>query len=812
MRFFMFPTATRRLEIILFASFIHTELLSLRGRRSVDEINWCDSHHYFPIGIVLVASVLVISWISWTNRQKKREKMREDLFEQNGGNLLRKKLSKKKNIQLTMYTAQDIKSITNSYSCRNVELRDCNPGVFYSGTLSEDDDHGTEVAVVMIESVPRSKINQFVDQLVKLSHPHMNLVRIRGCCLETQSPLIVYELKQLCGGDAVTLFNCIRAAHVHLSCGMRVSAAAGIAKGLKSLNTSKIVHGNICTANILMDTSYNAKIFYAAGSSLITRDEYDHTSSSEQEKYVYKDPEFLNNKSDVYSFGVVLVELLTGGKKLSPNRSSMALDFVYLAKNDRLCEVIDEEMIGTERDGEVVTQVAALALRCLNVKPRKRPTINQVEAELTKLLVQQFLKLLYPNSKTQLLYMLQRPIIFEVDDRLRQVNVKDYEPQIVSIGPIHRHVKSMEQHKGRYLQQLLQKRADLSIHKFVEKLTDMEEHARQCYSTTSLNLNTNEFVGMLLLDGCFIIELIRKYFFDNDPIFESETLSQIRHDLMLFENQLPFFVLKQLFDMTKTEDQEDNIWRLTLFFVDDMFPWLDVLKVQINSTEAQLLLDADHLLGLVYRCFVPFSTRTPSKTRKGRKKSHHVHINSASELKEAGIRLKLSRKNSLTFKAGVLKLPPLQVLGKTESLLRNVMAYEQLRFNDDHPKHVTDYAFFMHCLIRSTKDIEILRRCGILSNYLGGDDKIYDMFDRLGTNFLRSSDFCYSDVFGSLNIHCGRRHKKWMANLWRDYFNSPWSLLSFCAATVLLLIAFTQMVFTVLTFTHRKNVTLLPHL
>lgn len=105
-----------------------------------------------------------------------------------------------------------------------------------------------------------------------------------------------------------------------------------------------------------------------------------------------------------------------------------------------------------------------------------------------------------------------RPKIYTVDDRLRQVKPEDSEPKIVAIGPIHgkkEHLK-MEQHKVRYLQQLLQRRDDLSIAKLVEKLREMEEDARQYYSP-SLNIDTdNFFLQMLLLDGCFLIELLRK--------------------------------------------------------------------------------------------------------------------------------------------------------------------------------------------------------------------------------------------------------------------------------------------------------------
>ncbi|KAI3460543.1 hypothetical protein Pfo_017206 [Paulownia fortunei] len=398
-----------------------------------------------------------------------------------------------------------------------------------------------------------------------------------------------------------------------------------------------------------------------------------------------------------------------------------------------------------------------------------------------------------------------KPIIFKVDDQLRQVNERDYEPEILAIGPIHHgkdHVKDMEQHKVRYLRQLLQRRDELSIEKCVVGVRELEEKARRCYAK-SIQLDQDEFVEMLLLDGCFVIELIRKYCFDelrdkNDLIFQfDQTLSQLRHDVMLFENQLPFFVLNQLFDMTKMEDPEDNIHYLVLLFVDDMFPWLDVSKVDSNYD----IHNADHLLGLVYQSCFSFSTKYFIENE-GHKENNLVNVNSASELKEAGIRLKGSKGTTLldvTFVDGVMKLPQLNVSDKTESLLRNLIAYEQCLSNN-HPKYVTDYAFFMHCLVNSTKDIEILRRNGIVSNLLGGDEMIYRMFNRLGKNVLRSSDFCYSDVFDSVNKHCSLRHKKWMAKLKRNYFNSPWALVSFLAAAILLLLTFTQTLFSVLSY------------
>lgn len=253
--------------------------------------------------------------------------------------------------------------------------------------------------------------------------------------------------------------------------------------------------------------------------------------------------------------------------------------------------------------------------------------------------------------------------------------------------------------------------------------------------------------------------------------------------------------------MTKPKGPDDNLCHLLKNLVEDMFPWSDVLKLEPTSNR-----EPKHLLGLVYKCFSPFPTNITTTTKGEKGKNSHFQINSTSELKEAGIQLKQCKENSLTFESGVLKFPSLQVSGETEFLLRNLMAYEQLSLGDDCQLHVTDYAFFMHCLIRSTKDIELLRQKGIISNYLRGDNNIYLMFDGLGKNFFRSSEFLYSSVFERLNSHCGRRYNKWIANLRRNYFNSPWSVIKFAAASALLLLTLAQTVFSILSYEHRNDV------
>ncbi|CAI9786600.1 unnamed protein product [Fraxinus pennsylvanica] len=377
-----------------------------------------------------------------------------------------------------------------------------------------------------------------------------------------------------------------------------------------------------------------------------------------------------------------------------------------------------------------------------------------------------------------------KPSIFRVDDDLRRLNENLYDPKVLAIGPLHHgkeQVCKMEQHKFRSL----------------------EENARKCYAE-HVNFDQDEFVEMLILDGFFIIELLRKHGIEefrdkDDTIFQyKQILSRLRHDLFLVENQIPLFILDQLFSMTRTGNPDDNINYLIHLFIDDISPWTEVSEVTLKLP----IKNVDHLLGLVYKIwcssFAKMVSFRPVKTEEDKFRT----VNSTNELQEAGIKFEKDSKSNgldIKFSKGVMKIPGLHVSDESETLFRNLIAYEHC-FPDDDPKYITDYAFFMHCLINSSKDVEALRRVGIITNFLGDDGMVYHMFNRIGRNIPMSSDFCYKQVFEEVNRHCGHRPNRWMANLRRNYFNTPWAFVSFFAAVMLLIFTFTQTVFSVLSY------------
>ncbi|GLJ07308.1 hypothetical protein SUGI_0064070 [Cryptomeria japonica] len=95
----------------------------------------------------------------------------------------------------------------------------------------------------------------------------------------------------------------------------------------------------------------------------------------------------LTEKSDVYSFGVVLVELLTGLKPVSfertKNQSNLAIYFLNTMRTKDLSEILDSRLtVEEEANKESMAKVANLAKNCLSVEGEKRPTMKEVVQEL----------------------------------------------------------------------------------------------------------------------------------------------------------------------------------------------------------------------------------------------------------------------------------------------------------------------------------------------------------------------------------------------------------------------------------------------
>ncbi|XP_031371524.1 uncharacterized protein LOC116187076 [Punica granatum] len=146
--------------------------------------------------------------------------------------------------------------------------------------------------------------------------------------------------------------------------------------------------------------------------------------------------------------------------------------------------------------------------------------------------------------------------IYGVPKHLRVKNPAAYTPQVVSIGPIHHKgegLEAMEGYKQRYLQLFLE-RVNLSLEEYAVFVKDREARLRESYADT-INLSSNEFVKVMMIDSAFVYEMLVRICSRGEEscrIFNRPFLiTTVIYDLMLLENQIPLFILKDLFNLDK---------------------------------------------------------------------------------------------------------------------------------------------------------------------------------------------------------------------------------------------------------------------
>ncbi|PIA56973.1 hypothetical protein AQUCO_00700972v1 [Aquilegia coerulea] len=334
-------------------------------------------------GVVLLCGLLFYSAL------KKRTliKLKEQYFRQNGGLLLKQQVSSREagTGSARIFSSEEIKIATENYTHSRI-IGTGGYGTVYKGVLED----GTVVAIKRSKVIDQSQINQFINEFIILTQiNHRYVVRLLGCCLETEVPVLIYEF--ISNG---TLYG-----HLHDKiCGTPISwpdrlrIAGETAEALSYLHSAAsmpIFHRDVKSSNILLDDHYTAKVADFGISRLVPLDQT-QIPTLVQGTLGYLDPEYfqtsqLTEKSDVYSFGVVLVELLTGQKPVTFERAeedrNLAMYFLSSLKTKKLNEFLDENVL---KEGSIVElqAVTELARKCLLLRGDKRPTMKEVAQEL----------------------------------------------------------------------------------------------------------------------------------------------------------------------------------------------------------------------------------------------------------------------------------------------------------------------------------------------------------------------------------------------------------------------------------------------
>ncbi|KAJ4770071.1 hypothetical protein LUZ62_054330 [Rhynchospora pubera] len=419
--------------------------------------------------------------------------------------------------------------------------------------------------------------------------------------------------------------------------------------------------------------------------------------------------------------------------------------------------------------------------------------------------------------------------IFRVPAHIRQTNKHLYEPRMVSIGPYYHgsaSFQAMENHKWRYLEDYLSRNTGNSIRECIFELKKLESLARNCYFE-GVDLKSDEFLLMMLLDGCFIIELLIKWNHGfSDVIFDvGWVLPIIRNDLLLLENQIPFFVIEKLFSLLGDPVAAGDE-KITLRIA----PLIQMLLAYLSEGRQTArpvfkVGEIEHILHVYHHCYVPdrsgnsLSTNSinvkhylnPKNCFKGRPQSSNRRaprtIPCATELQEAGITFKRRKTTNILdikFREGTLEIPFISIEDTRRTRLLNLVSFEQCysKLNND----LTSYACFMGALFKTTRDVKLLQEKGIIDNLLATNEELVSFFNWLTENsYLDYEEHYLKDLFINVNRYFNSNCHKWRATLKRDYFSNPWSFISVIAAFALLVLSFLQTLYTILSYKNQKN-------
>ncbi|KAL0003535.1 hypothetical protein SO802_017316 [Lithocarpus litseifolius] len=245
------------------------------------------------------------------------------------------------------------------------------------------DGHPVAIKKLTVSSLVKSQedFEREVKKLGKVRHP--NLVALEGYYWTPSLQLLIYEF--VSGGSLHK--------HIHeglggnfLSWNERFNIILGTAKSLAHLHQLNIIHYNIKSSNVLIDSTGEPKVGDFGLARLLPMLDRYVLSSKIQSALGYMAPEFacrtvkITEKCDVYGFGVLVLEVVTGKRPVEYMEDDVVVlcDMVRGALEEgRVEECVDGRLQGNFPAEEAIP-VMKLGLICTSQVPSNRPDMGEV--------------------------------------------------------------------------------------------------------------------------------------------------------------------------------------------------------------------------------------------------------------------------------------------------------------------------------------------------------------------------------------------------------------------------------------------------
>ncbi|XP_047313907.1 G-type lectin S-receptor-like serine/threonine-protein kinase At2g19130 [Impatiens glandulifera] len=289
---------------------------------------------------------------------------------------------------LFVFKLGELKSATKNFS---EKLGEGGFGSVFKGTISQST-NSFHVAVKVIKNMKQGE-KQFRSEVSTIGNVHhVNLVRLRGLCMENTKRILVYEYMPK-GSLESHLFN---NDSFLLDWKTRYGIAVGTARGLTYLHEGcrdRIIHCDIKPENILLDENYVPKVADFGMAKLLGR-EFSRVLTTMRGTRGYLAPEWISGdaitpKADVFSLGMVLFEIISGKRNRESSVDNEGEGNYYYfparvanALNNNGGEIgglLDKRLtIDDNSNREEIVRVCKVACWCIQDNEKDRPNMAQV--------------------------------------------------------------------------------------------------------------------------------------------------------------------------------------------------------------------------------------------------------------------------------------------------------------------------------------------------------------------------------------------------------------------------------------------------